>query len=373
MMTVLHLRDSPFVGGPEKQILGQCARLDCTRFEPIIASFASGKPNTFLQEAMALGMRTAVLPDGKLAAVSAGRLLKRIVRAAGECVVIASGFKADFTAALAGVPWLAWFHGRTSATARVRLYEALDVVVLRRALGVIAVCARAALELRARGLHNVIVIPNAVDVEHIESCGTRLSARAELGIGDEPVAGTVSRLSPEKGIEYFIDAAPMVLKQCPAARFVVIGGGPLSLKLSRRAELLGLADRLTFVGHRPDAARLIKAMDVFVLPSLRENMPVALLEAMACGVSLVASDVGGVGEVLSGTGVQPIAPGSPQAIATAVSTLLADPSLRAAQAAALKARANDFSFDHQVRQFETLLSDIAEARNARPRRASRRF
>ncbi len=229
-MTVLHLRDSPFVGGPEKQILGQCARLDRSRFQPIVASFVRGKPNAFLQEAMALGMRTAAFPDGKLTALSAARRLREIVGEAGDCVVITSGFKADFTAALARVPWIAWFHGHTAATARVRLYEALDMIALRRAEAVIAVCERAAEELRAAGLRNVVTIPNAVDVEYIESHGTRRAARTELGIGDEPVIGTVSRLSPEKGIEYLIDSTPAVLKRHPAARFVIIGDGLLVLE-----------------------------------------------------------------------------------------------------------------------------------------------
>lgn len=351
-MTVLHLRDSPFVGGPEKQILGQCSRLNRSRFEPIIASFTCAKQNAFLQAAMELDMRTAAIPDGKLAAVLAARMLREIVRDVGDCVVIASGFKADLTAALARVPWIAWFHGHTAATARVRLYEALDLIALRRADSVIAVCERAANDLRANGLRHVTAIPNAVDAAQIESCGTRQSARADLGYGDEPVIGTVSRLSPEKGIEYFIDSAPMILREHPAARFVVIGDGPLGPKLRRRAEALGLSDYVTFAGHRPDAAYLIKAMDIFVLPSLRENLPVALLEAMACGVSVAATDVGGVGEVLNGTGVHPFAPRSVQTIAQAVTALLRAPLLRASQAVALKARAADHSFGHQVRLME---------------------
>lgn len=357
-LTVLHLRDSPFVGGPEKQILGQCARLDSTRFDPIIASFVRGKPNAFLQEALALGMGTVALPDGKLAAASAARKLREIVRSAGDCVVVASGFKADFTAALARVPWIAWFHGHTSATARVRLYEAADMAVLRRADCVLAVCERAALELRACGLSNVKVIPNAVDVERVESCGDRQSARALLEIGDEPVVGTVSRLSPEKGIEYVIDAAPIIVERGRATRFVLIGDGPLGPRLRRRVNSLGLTDSVTFAGHRPDAGHLVKAMDVYVLPSVRENMPVSLLEAMAAGVSVVATDVGGVREVLGGTGVEPIDARSPLAIAQAVTALLADPALRAAQAAALRARAAEFSFARQVRLFEDLLSKI---------------
>ena len=111
-----------------------------------------------------------------------------------------------------------------------------------------------------------------------------------------------------------------------------------------------------FTGFREDATRLMKAMDVFVLPSLRENLPVALLEAMACGVSVVATDVGGVREVLQPAGVDPVAPGSSQPLARAVNALLDDPQLRARCAEALCARAGDFTFDKQVSLMESVIN-----------------
>lgn len=358
MIAVIHLRDSSFVGGPEKQILGQCARLDRSRFEPIVVSFARTKPNALTQAASELDLRADSLPDGKLAVASAVGRLRAIARGAGDCVVVASGFKADMTVALAGrrIPWIAWFHGHTGASPRVRLYEALDLIAVRRAEAVIAVCERAGSDLRRTGLREVRTIPNAVDAERIAAQGTRRSARAELGIEDgELVVGTVSRLSPEKGIGYFIESAPMILRKHPSARFVVIGDGPLGAELRRHAQRLGLSDRLGFAGHRPEAALLVKAMDVFVLPSIRENLPVALLEAMACGVSVVATDVGGVREVLAGTGVQPVSPRSAQAIAEAVTALLDAPQLRAIRGQVLCARAGRYSFDRQARLMETVI------------------
>jgi len=356
MIKVIHLRDSPFVGGPEKQILGHCVRLDASRFEPVIASFARDNPNSFLQEAMALGLKSESLPDGKLAAPVAAKRLFEVVRDAADCVVIASGFKADLTAALARVPWIAWFHGYTAATTRVRLYEALDMIALRRACEVIAVCERAACQLRAAGLPRVTVVPNAVDVEAIADGGTRKSARVELGFRDEPVVGAVSRLSPEKGVTYFIEAAPIVLAAHPEARFVVVGDGPLGARVRRRAVALGVGDRVRFVGHRVDAVRLMRAMDIFVLPSLRENLPIALLEAMACGVSVVATDVGGVAEVLHGTGIAPVDPGSADAIAASVIRLLGDRALRADLAAAGTVRVRDYDFGRQVRLMQGIIA-----------------
>jgi len=366
MITVFHLRDSPFVGGPEKQILGQCARLDRSRFEPVIVSFAGTGSNAFMRAAADLGIRAASVYDGKLAFPAAVRQLRALTGRAGECVIISSGFKADLTACLLRVPWIAWFHGHTACSPRVRFYEALDLLALRRADTTITVCESAARQLREIGLRRITVVPNAVDVDLIASHGTRHTARSELGIGDEndpsryptwrgPVVGTAARMSVEKGLGCFIDAAKTILASHPDTRFLLIGDGPLRAGLERRAERLGIASRFVFAGFRADAATLIKAMDVFVLPSLRENLPVALLEAMACGVSVAATDVGGVGEVLDGTGVAPIAPGSTRALAQAVIDLLDDPALRARNASALAIRAREFSFDRQVRLMEAAI------------------
>ena len=166
-MTIIHLRDSPFVGGPEKQILGQCARLDRSRYEPMVVSFTRTGSNSLLQAASQLGIRTGSIPDGKLAFFDAVSQLRAILREGGECVVIASGFKADFTSWLAcgrdSVPWVAWFHGHTAISARVRTYEAVDMLAVRRARDVVAVCESAAQMLRKCGLRKVIAVTNAVE------------------------------------------------------------------------------------------------------------------------------------------------------------------------------------------------------------------
>lgn len=360
MITVIHLRDSPFVGGPEKQILGQCARLDRSRFDPLIVSFTRTGSNALTVAAAELGICCASVSDGKLALVPAVRQLSALTRRAGRCVVVSSGFKADFTAALVcasqRIPWIAWFHGYTGVTARVRLYESIDMLALRRAQCTVAVCERAAGQLREAGLQPVVVVPNAVDVDLIASHGTRQSARRELGLDDgDLVVGSAARLSVEKGFSYLVDAARMILAAHPNARFLLIGDGPARAELERRAEQLGIARRFIFAGLRAEAASLIKAMDVFVLPSLKENLPVALLEAMACGVRVVATDVGGVSDVLCGTGVKPIAPCCVEALAGAVVEGLRNPGMGSARRIA---RAREFSFDRQVGLIEALVDQV---------------
>lgn len=363
MITVIHLRDSPFVGGPEKQVLGQSVLLDKGRFEPVIVSFAKSGKNALTEAATAAGIRTECLTDGKLSMPRAVSDLRELLRRSPNPVVISSGFKADFTARSAcsqeHVPWIAWFHGYTAETMRVRIYEALDLRALKHAQCVIALCERAASHLRARGLTNVTVVPNGIDAAAVRTAGDRKSFRSELGIGESELAvGVVSRLSVEKGIDLFINSASEVLRTHPSVKFPIIGDGPLRAALQRQAESLGIAGRVIFTGMREDAVCLMKALDVFVLPSHRENLPVALLEAMACGVSVVATDVGGVGEVLDGTPAEPIPPGSSRAITKAVSALLDDHILRRAHAAALLKRVGAFSFGAHVGMIEAILDGI---------------
>lgn len=353
MITVIHLRDSAFVGGPEKQILGQCKLLDRSRFSPRVVSFSTSGKNALTEAAASEGIPAACLPDGKLASPRAVLRFRSLLRESENPLVVTSGFKADVIAWLAcgsqGVPWIAWFHGYTAFTCRVRLYETLDLRVLRGASCVMALCERTAAQLRRSGIVNVNVVPNGIDVVAVRSTGDRRSARHALGIGEHEVAiGTISRLSEEKGLDVFIECAAGLLRSCPNARFPIVGDGPLEADLRRQAERTGFGSRFIFTGFRKDAVALLKGFDVFVLPSRRENQPVALLEAMACGISVVATDVGGVGDILAGTPVAPVPPGSPGELTSAILMLVQDHNLRTEQQAAMLKRVKDFSFERHV-------------------------
>jgi glycosyltransferase involved in cell wall biosynthesis len=144
----------------------------------------------------------------------------------------------------------------------------------------------------------VRVIHNGID-------GTQFSmtsgeeVRRELGIGEEDILiGSGVVLSKQKGMPYLLRAAKGVIAREPRARFVVAGDGPLRKDLERSAAHLGLGDRFRFLGYRSDMPRVISAFDIYVLPSLWEGLPLALLEAMAMGKPIVATEVGGNPEVV---------------------------------------------------------------------------
>src|SRR5512140_3598820 len=126
-----------------------------------------------------------------------------------------------------------------------------------------------------------------------------LRVRRDLGIGGSaPVVGTIGRLNAQKGHRHLLDAAALVLRRLPAARFVIAGDGDLLPELQRQAQQLGIASAVVLAGHRADVPDLLGAFDVFCLSSLYEGTPLALFEAMAAGKAIVSTSVDGCREVL---------------------------------------------------------------------------
>jgi len=120
----------------------------------------------------------------------------------------------------------------------------------------------------------------------------------ELGTRGHPVVGIVGKLSEVKGHEHFLEAAATVAKARPDARFLIVGDGARRQELGRMADTLGIADAVIFAGVREDVPRVLGLMDVFALSSTSEGTPNVLMEAMAAGLPVVATDVGGVPEVV---------------------------------------------------------------------------
>jgi len=195
-------------------------------------------------------------------------------------------------------PWEGFDRGKMG------IYDALDGVVDRWGVDrVIAVSSDLAAKLAARvPSERIVVVRNGLDPRRIPP-GSPRATRADLGlIDDGPLFGTVGRLTPVKGLEYFVEAARGILEHEADARFVIVGDGASRDTLVTRVRELGLTDRVRFLGFRHDAVRITGALDVFVMPSLHEGLPMALLEAMVLGKPIVASDVGGIPEVLHDDG-----------------------------------------------------------------------
>jgi len=161
--------------------------------------------------------------------------------------------------------------------------------------------------------------------------GISEAVRAECEFpADAPLIVTAGRLETQKGLSYLLEAAALVQRELPAARFLIVGDGPLLQRLRAQAEQLGLAKVVRFTGWRDDVLRLIRAADVFCLASLWESFGLVLAEAMSLSKPVVATNVDGIPEVVANgdTGLL-VPPRDPPALAAALLTVLRDAALAA--------------------------------------------
>jgi glycosyltransferase involved in cell wall biosynthesis len=172
----------------------------------------------------------------------------------------------------------------------------------------------------------------------------------------------VGRLETQKGVTELVESAGQWLEKLPLHDLVIVGAGPMGGQLRARAERSGVSSRVHFTGWRPDVAEILKASDLFVLPSHWEGMPNVILEAMAAGRAVVSTDVEGVRELLGDAATeQVVARGDYQALATRIAALVADEGGLQRLGTANQRRAEQFSWDKMVRAYEGLFLDMTNA------------
>jgi glycosyltransferase involved in cell wall biosynthesis len=174
------------------------------------------------------------------------------------------------------------------------------------------------------------------------------------------VVAIVGRLHPIKGHGDFLEAARRVAAEIPDVTFVIVGDGDLLPDLERRAREPGLAGRIRFLGHRSDVPQVLAGVDIKVIASLSEGIPLTLYEALWAGCAVVSTAVGGLPELLrDADNALLVAPGDPVTLATAVLRLLRDRELRGRIAASGQATALRFDIEESVRRQEAIYRRLA--------------
>lgn len=190
--------------------------------------------------------------------------------------------------------------------------------------------------------------------------GERRNVREELGVSDETVLlGTVANYHRKKDWPNLLAAVRALVDRGVCVRVCAVGQGPLEQEVSECRDRLGLQDVVTLTGYRPDAVRLMAGCDIFVLASKWEGLPVALMEASAIGLPIVATRVGGIPDAFDdGTDALLVPPGSPEELADALERLVRSPEERARLSSAARAHAADFDIARAVRRIETVYREI---------------
>lgn len=370
--TVIQYTDSTGWGGAEQAMLHLLGGLDRARWQPLLVHHGAPGLAPLIDGARQLGVEQWMVPPmrgGQGLAHMAG--FARRLRAAQPAVFHAHltwplGCKQALVAAIGAqvpaiiatehlfvpVPWR-----------RSRLVERVVALGVHRYIAVshdLAQQLQTTFEFPPRKL---AVVHNGIMLDHFDQPRDD-GLRASLLAGRErPIVLAAARLDPQKGQQYLLEAATHV----PDALFVLAGDGPDRRVLEAQARALGVADRVVFLGQRHDIPALLASCDLFVLPSLFEGLPLGVLEAMAAGVPIVASDVGGVGEaVTNNTSGLLVPPCDPAALADAVTTLLHDQALaqRLAIAARMRVR-TEFEVDTMVRRVTGIYDEVLGAQNAK--------
>jgi glycosyltransferase involved in cell wall biosynthesis len=299
---------------------------------------------TLYDRLIAYGIPTQVLDEHAMSSVEITKRLYRFNKEWNPHVVHTHRYKENclggLAAARAGIPVIInTVHGIQEALAgwgnmKWRFYSLLAGQVTKRvASGLIGVSLEIASLLRRQFPKlEVVYIPNGIRCDAVNGLPEPDAARKAAGIEAQAfVVGSVGRLTPVKGLEYLLHAAALMVHEraIPSLQVVVVGMGPSRRTLEELAQRLNIGDRVRFLGERHDVPHLLRLFDIFVLPSLHEGIPMALLEALAAGCSVVASGVGGILEVVrEGKDGLLVPPRNPRAIADAIQALYASRTLR---------------------------------------------
>jgi glycosyltransferase involved in cell wall biosynthesis len=302
-MKILHLVSSRGYYGKESVIINLCSALEklgcCAEVGAFLNSHAPNEEVVSRAHSQRLLARTFAC-DGRVDLRTVKSIQEHILSHQIDLVHTHDN-KANIYGYLAARwarrPVVATCHLWSSTTMIERIYGGFDRFVLRYFDGVIGVSPPIANTLRESGIAEckVAVIANGIDFSPLLRVEEGSSRRE---FGRDLTIGIVGRLVPQKGHRFFFAAGRTILKKFPAARFVVLGEGPDRQQLENLAQELGIAASVYFAGYRGDMPSVYADLDLVVMPSLDEGLPMTLLEAMAARRAVVASAVGAVPEVI---------------------------------------------------------------------------
>jgi glycosyltransferase involved in cell wall biosynthesis len=216
---------------------------------------------------------------------------------------------------------------------------------------------------RLRGRTEVVV--HGVDLDAVRAQRDRDAVRAELGIAlDEIVFGTVANFRAQKDYPNLLEAAVVLRDRGACLRIVAVGQGPLEAEMRAEHARLGLDGRVLLLGERADAVRVMSACDGFVLASNNEGLPVAVMEALALGLPVVGTAVGGMAEAVDDRNGVLVPARDPRALADALQALAEDHRRRAELAEGAAESATRFDIARTVARVEAVYSDVAARRYA---------
>jgi glycosyltransferase involved in cell wall biosynthesis len=366
-LNLLEIVGNAIVGGMETCVLRLIERLPRERVNvTVMCPFES----RFTDHLRALDVEVLVASMPEDPPWASIQMAASLIKTRAIDVVHAHMANAHVLAALAGKltgkPVLSTIHGRQLHNADLEVHRAAGTHLS-------VVCAHTYYHALGLGVNpaQLTLIPNGVDVNVFTPRQRETTLRERFGIpADAPVAGFLGRLSWEKGPDVFLRAVLGAHQRVPDAHFILVGEGPMLSQLQDFARQFGLAGHVHFAGLQTDIPAVLSEFDLLVSSSHSEAMPLAIMEAMACGVPVLATRAGGVPDLIQhGITGWMVGLNDYEALAREITRLLSTDKERQAMGAAARQRAVErFSLADRVAETEALLQRLAQ-----PAAATRRI
>ena len=339
---VVYMAHAFMVGGAEEMVLNLVRHLP-DRFEPIVCCIDQAGPIGEEIRKTGVPFHTLHLNPGLRRpwhVLGIARHLRELQPDIVHTFLLTASLYGRLGAILAGVPII--IGTEVNIYERKRAHHALAERLLMRGTDRVVVSAESVRDFYIRQVHadpaKVDVVYNAVDWSRLQTTTGRGAMRAATGVpADAPLAGIIARLTEQKGHRFLLDALASTPGLAPL-HLLVVGDGGLREDLRARVDHLGLSARVHFLGARRDLGDLLASIDVFVMPSLWEGLPLSMVLAMGAGLPVVATRVAGIPEVVQdGVTGALVPPADVPALGLALARLIADPALRHTMGAAASA------------------------------------
>ena len=349
ILRVLAVLEGSTVSGPAKNLFEFCRVARTLSTGPVVEltlvtfhrslALDCGQNTDLIETARRSGIPLEGIPERFVFDVQVVSRLRKLVLRLNPNVIQTHAAKSHFLMRCSGLgndrPWIAFHHGYTNTDFRSPIYNSLDRWSLQAPQRIVTVSAATKEQLRRHGIsgERIAVIHNAVPAQLHRQAPNDVSVirqkKSALGVSpDETVILCAGRLSKEKAQIDLVAAIAHLRRQRPdlALRVFIIGDGPERERISQAMQSAGLEKTVVLTGHLKNLACYYEAADVVAIPSLSEGSPNVLLEAMAFGVPVVATAVGGIPEIVNHGETALLVPArDPGAMAAAIEQLLSDP------------------------------------------------
>lgn len=365
-INIVHLISSLGLGGSENIVFTLYERCDRERFDTKIVYWEDNQAllrgkNYSSSEIIRLRLKK-VVSAGTFVQVT--RLLRNLKATLIQTHLIDADLIGFFASRLARIPLLITIHSYPFPVERRHFYRYRLISFFSKRILCVSNTVKKHL-ISPVGINGgkIEVVYNGIDLKRfsIES-DKENRERLRKSFGIRPTAkiiGNVSRLIEDKGHEYLLMTIPEILKIHPDIKVLIVGDGELKTALIEQCKKLNISNYVIFAGARTDIPELLDIMDIFVFPTFREAFGICILEAMAMGKPIIATDDAAIPELIENhkEGIL-VHPGEPRSLSEAILTLLNNPLKSKKMGQAAKERVKDFSLEKMVKRFESIYDEL---------------